>query len=274
MLSIAPACCAHRHSVEIVPAWKRQPTTNADDSLAPIPYGRAVQSRIALYDLDRTALATPTFTSFLLFAARRDARWRLLLLPIWILAMLAHAMKFYDRDVLKPLGISLFIGRRIDQSHMQSLASAFADTRIPNDIQPGALAAMQADEANGYTLVLATAAPEFYACELGRRMGFQDVLATRHCRADNGDWLPAILGTNCYRHEKRRRIDRWLVEAGVNSEEADIRFYSDDLSDAPTLELANQGFAVNPNRKFARAADLAGWTIVDFRIGPSGAGER
>lgn len=233
-----------------------------------------MQHRIAFYDLDRTVLATPTFTSFLLFAARRDARWRLVLLPIWLLAMLAYAMKIYSRDILKPLGIRLFLGGRIDPSHMRSLASAFADVRIPDDIQPGAWTAMQADKADGYTLVLATAAPEFYACELGSRMGFRDVLATRHRRTENGDWQPAILGTNCYGNEKRRRIEQWLSETGIAIADAEIRFYSDDLSDAPTLQLADQSFAVNPNRKFARAAQLAGWTIVDFRSVPDDAEER
>ena len=38
--------------------------------------------RLAIYDLDRTVLQTPTFTLFLIWAAWRTAPWRLTLLPV------------------------------------------------------------------------------------------------------------------------------------------------------------------------------------------------
>ena len=47
--------------------------------------------RAAIYDLDRTVLRTPTFTLFLLWAAWREAPWRLLLLPV-VLTTLMHMM--------------------------------------------------------------------------------------------------------------------------------------------------------------------------------------
>lgn len=224
-----------------------------------------VQHRIAIYDLDRTVLATPTFTAFLLFAARRDAKWRLALLPFWLIAMVGYAFKFYDRDTLKPMGISMLLGRRIKKDRMSALAIAFAHSRLPSDIQPGALAAMQRDRKDGYRLVLATAAPEFYACHLGESTGFEAVLASRHDRAPNGDWLARLSGRNCYGVEKRRRVEQWLDESGIARASAHIRFYSDDMSDAPTLEFADQGFAVNPDRRFARTANAQGWQILDFR---------
>lgn len=224
-----------------------------------------MQQRIALYDLDRTVLATPTFTSFLIFAARKAAPWRLLMMPIWLLAMLGHAAGFYDRDRLKPVGIALFLGRRIDPARMQWLARAFADRRIPSDIQPGAYAAIERDRAEGFIQILATAAPEFYAAELADHLGFRHVLATRHRRGDDGRWLSAIAGTNCYGAEKRRRVEQWLSDQAIDRAACHIRFYTDDISDAPTLEIAHQGYAVNPGRKFAQAARLHGWNIVDFR---------
>src|SRR3546814_7211758 len=49
--------------------------------------------RVAIYDLDRTVLRTPTFTLFLLWATWREARWRLLLLPALAALMIGHALR-------------------------------------------------------------------------------------------------------------------------------------------------------------------------------------
>ena len=58
--------------------------------------------RIAVYDLDRTVLRKPTFTLFLLWAAVREAPWRLLLLPLLAALMIGYALRLYGRDRFKP----------------------------------------------------------------------------------------------------------------------------------------------------------------------------
>ncbi len=224
-----------------------------------------MKHRIAIYDLDRTVLATPTFTAFLLYAAQYNARWRLIFLPIWVFAMLGYAAKLYNREALKPFGIRLFLGRRITKETMASLAEKFANMRVETDIQPGAKSAMEQDRSQKYRLILATAAPEFYACHLGERLGFEAVIATRHQRTDAGEWKARLLGANCYGKEKRRRVEQWLEDQGIDRGDAHIRFYTDDISDAPTLHLADEGFAINPSDKFAQAAKDAGWQILDFK---------
>src|SRR3546814_4552590 len=68
--------------------------------------------RVAIYDLDLTVLRTPTFTLFLLWAAWREAPWRLLLLPALAALMIGHALRPYGRDRFKPAAIRLTqIGR-------------------------------------------------------------------------------------------------------------------------------------------------------------------
>ena len=54
--------------------------------------------RVAIYDLDRTVVRTPTFTLFLLWAAWREAPWRLLLLPA-LAALAAFALPTFQRSV-------------------------------------------------------------------------------------------------------------------------------------------------------------------------------
>ena len=70
-------------------------------------------ARIAIYDLDRTVLRKPTFTLFLLWAAAREAPWRLLLLPLLAALMIGYALRLYGRDRFKPAAIHLMLGSHL-----------------------------------------------------------------------------------------------------------------------------------------------------------------
>ena len=56
---------------------------------------------VAIFDLDRTVTRFSTYTPFLLFAAFHRAPWRLMLFPIWILAMAGYVLGIYKRKYLK-----------------------------------------------------------------------------------------------------------------------------------------------------------------------------
>ena len=68
-------------------------------------------SALAIYDMDKTVTRRATYTPFLLHAAPRLAPWRLLLLPVVLVTMLAYALKLIDRGRLKELNYRLLIGR-------------------------------------------------------------------------------------------------------------------------------------------------------------------
>lgn len=219
--------------------------------------------RIAIYDLDRTVVRKPTFTLFLLWAAWRVAPGRLLALPALLLLFVGVGMGLYDRDMFKPAALRIMLGRRIPAMRAADLARRFAAWRIPADVPPGAATAIAHDRAEGYRLLLATAAPEFYAGAIGAALGFDDVIATRHLRDADGAWLPTIDGTNCYGLEKARRIAQWLADhAGAGPRR--LRFYSDHASDAPSFALADERYAVGRGGRIARQARAQGWTLVDF----------
>lgn len=219
--------------------------------------------RIAIYDLDRTVLTKPTFTLFLLWATWRTAPWRLLALPGLVALFVGAGLRIYNRDTFKPAAIRLMIGSRIPVGKAAELAQRFAAWRVSTDVPPGAAAAIVRDRAEGYRLLLATAAPEFYAESIGVALGFEGVIATRHLRDADGAWLPTIDGTNCYGPEKARRIEQWLKEH-IASGTRRIRFYSDHVSDAPSFALADERYAVGKGGKLARHARAHGWTLVDF----------
>lgn len=219
--------------------------------------------RVAVYDLDRTVLRTPTFTLFLLWAAWREARWRLLLLPALAGLMIGHALRLYGRERFKPAAIRLMLGKSITPERAERLAVAFAAWRVPRDVPPGAAACIARDRAEGYRLLMATAAPEFYAGAIAEALGFDAIVASRHHRDAEGNWLPPLDGPNCYGAEKARRVGEWLA-ANAPGGTAHIRAYSDHLSDAPTFALASEAWLVGRGGKYVRLAAKHGWRAADF----------
>jgi HAD superfamily phosphoserine phosphatase-like hydrolase len=219
--------------------------------------------RIAIYDLDRTVLRKPTFTLFLLWAAWREAPWRLLLLPALAALMIGYALRLYGRDRFKPAAIRLMLGASIAPARAETLATRFAAWRVPRDVPPGAAASIARDRAEGYRLLMATAAPEFYAGAIADALGFDAIVASRHRRDAAGNWLPNLDGANCYGEEKARRVAEWLA-AHTPGGAAHVRAYSDHVSDAPTFALANESWLIGRGDKFVRLAAQHGWRSADF----------
>ena len=219
--------------------------------------------RVAIYDLDRTVLRMPTFTLFLLWAAWREAPWRLLLLPALAALMIGYALRLYGRDRFKPAAIRLMLGASIAPARAETLAAAFAVWRVPRDVPPGAAACIARDRAEGYRLLMATAAPEFYAGAIAEALDFDAIVASRHRRDNAGNWLPLLDGSNCYGEEKARRVSEWLA-ANAPDGTAHIRAYSDHLSDAPTFALAGEAWLIGRGDKYARLAAKHGWRTASF----------
>lgn len=223
----------------------------------------AAAVRVAIYDLDRTVLRKPTFTLFLLWAAWKSAPWRLLLLPALAALMIGYALRLYGRNGFKPAAIRLMLGPRLSPACAADLAARFAAWRVPRDVPPGAQACIARDRAEGYHLLMATAAPEFYAGAIADALGFDAIVATRHRRDGDGNWLPLLDGENCYGPEKARRVTEWL-DANAAGGAAHIRAYSDHPSDAPTFALANESWLIGRGHNLAHLAAQHGWRVLDF----------
>ncbi|MDQ3471770.1 MAG: haloacid dehalogenase-like hydrolase, partial [Pseudomonadota bacterium] len=123
-------------------------------------------SDLAIYDLDRTITRRATYTPFLIHCAVRRQQWRLLLVPIVVLAMLSYLVGAFDRGKLKEICQALLIGRRIHASDLKPLAESFAEATVASNIRPGARQAIDRDRGQGRRLVLATASYRLYANEI------------------------------------------------------------------------------------------------------------
>ena len=93
-------------------------------------------SDLAVYDMDKTVTRRPTYTSFLLHVAVRRAPWRLLLLPLVALSVLAYAARLIDRAKLKEVNHRLLIGHRVPLAELKPLIESFADRQVAANIRP------------------------------------------------------------------------------------------------------------------------------------------
>jgi phosphoserine phosphatase len=73
-----------------------------------------------------------------------------------------------------------------------------------------------------------------------------------------------IAGENCYGAAKLRMIEAWLAAQGIARADAVVRFYSDHVSDAPSLQWADVGIATNPHRRLRTLAHARGWAVEDW----------
>lgn len=222
---------------------------------------------VSIYDMDRTITRGGTWTPWLLFFARREAPWRLLLAPLLGLALLAYAARLITRARLKEHGHRLLMGRHIPRARLVAAAQAYAAEVIAGNVFPAALEQLARDRGEGRRLVLATASNEYYVRAIADRLGIDDVIATAS-RWEDDRLHHRLGGDNCYGDGKRVLVDAWLHREGLSG--VPLRFYSDHVSDRPVFELAEasggEAVAANPSKALRQLARERGWRIVDWGV--------
>lgn len=221
-------------------------------------------SNLAIYDMDRTVTKRSTYTPFLLHCAVRRAPWRLLLLPIVLLSMIAYGVRLIDRAQLKEINHRLLLGGKIHPSELESLVESFADEQVETNIRPGARKAIARDKKEGRRLVLATASYRLYADAIASRLGFDDVIGTGSVIGLDDRVHAKIAGENCYGPAKMKMIAGWIEKSGLAGGRGHVRFYSDHVSDRPAFEWADEPVAVNPHGKLRRLAEQQGWAVENW----------
>lgn len=221
--------------------------------------------RLAIYDMDKTVTRFPTYTPFLIHAARTREPWRLLLLPFVFVTILLYGARLIDRGQLKEMNHRLLVGQTLSPGEASKLAESFAAKTLTTNILPQAQARVLAEKAEGYRMVLATASYDFYVREIARALSFDDVIGTKTRFSPAGDLLARIDAQNCYGTAKLEMVQAWMTREQLAREDCHIRFYSDHVSDAPCLNWADEAFATNAHAPLAALAAQRGWTVLDWR---------
>jgi HAD superfamily hydrolase (TIGR01490 family) len=219
---------------------------------------------LAVFDLDRTLTRRGTWSPFLLYAARRHAPWRLALVPAALVMMIAYKARMVSRKRLKEVMQALLLGGGPTQWAVGNLADGFAEKLMRSQIFADGLALIREEQLAGRRVIIATASFDFYAQAIGRNLGIADVIGTKSIWKD-GCLRARVDGQNCYGASKLAMIEDFMMQQHIPRSPTHVRFYSDDISDMPTFQWADEAVAVNPSPQLSRHANRQGWCVFDWR---------
>ena len=186
---------------------------------------------LAAFDLDGTLTHRDTLLPFLRRAFGRGRTYRTLLASSLPLAR-AAAFGGAHRDAAKAAVLrGVLAGAPLDG--LTEAAEAFADHVVARGLRPEVCDRVDWHRAEGHELVLVSASPELYVAPIGRRLGFDTVLATRLEVGADGLLTGRLQGANCRGPEKVVRMREWRRE-GLSIDYA----YGDSAGDREMLDLA------------------------------------
>lgn len=192
---------------------------------------------LAAFDLDGTITRRDTLMPFLLRAVGRERTYRALLACSLPLAR-ALALGGGHRDRAKAALLRGALAG-MPRSALAETAESYADYVVASGLRPDVRSRVDFHRREGHELVLVSASPELYVAPIGRRLGFDAVLATR-LEVDGEDRLTGrLLGANCRGPEKVLRLREWR---GGSLELAYA--YGDSAGDREMLALAQTAVTI------------------------------
>jgi phosphatidylglycerophosphatase C len=198
----------------------RQPVATADEA-----------EEIVAFDFDGTLTCRDSFVAFLVWRAGpvRFLAGMASLAP----ALVRHA-RSRDRDVLKAAVARRFLGG-LSRLELEAAAEQFAGARFEALMRPDALACWREWRARGARLLIVTASPEFLVAPFARRLGADQLIATRLDFDSRDRFTGRLDGRNCRGPQKTERL-RAAYGPGVALAAA----YGDSDGDREMLALTDR----------------------------------
>ncbi len=188
---------------------------------------------VAVFDLDRTITRRQTFLPFLRsLSAARTASGLAGATP-WIVRSLWDRNQ---RDEAKERLLGTALGD-LTVTEVDVAADRFADNLLPDGLNAEVIERVGHHRSNGHRLAIASASPAFIAEPFARRLGFDDVVATRLEIVD-GTYAGRYDGLNVRAGEKLRRVIELMGQPPDYA-------YGNLPDDQPLLEASGFGFVVD-----------------------------
>jgi phosphatidylglycerophosphatase C len=171
------------------------------------PEIRSPERPLAAFDLDGTLTRRDTLMPFLQRTIGRNRTYRSLLASSLPLAR-AAALGGPHRDRAKAVLLQRVFGG-LPLADLQAAAESFADYVVSEALRRDVRSRVDWHRDQGHELVLVSASPELYVSPIGRRLGFDAVLATRLEVDADGRLTGRIEGANCRGPQKVVRLREW-----------------------------------------------------------------
>ena len=196
---------------------------------------------LAAFDLDGTLTRRDTLLPFLLRACGLVQTAHALAAASPLLAR-AAVLGGTHRDAAKAAVLErLLAGESL--APLTETAETYADDVVARRLRRDVAARVEWHRREGHELVLVSASPELYATPIGRRLGFDAVLATRLEVGPDGRLTGRLVGANCRGAEKVARLREWC-----GTERVLAYAYGDSAGDRELLALAATAIRVSGHR--------------------------
>jgi putative phosphoserine phosphatase/1-acylglycerol-3-phosphate O-acyltransferase len=146
--------------------------------------------------------------------------------------------------------------------HLVVAAAHSAVDQLMSLVRDAARAVIDSHKAEGRKVVLATTTPHDVIAPFARRLGFDDVVATRFAVDVDGNYSGELDGPFTWSAGKLEAVRAWCVDHDVSLESSYA--YSDSIYDAPLLSAVGFPRAVNPDARLAAMAATRRWPVESF----------
>lgn len=215
--------------------------------------------RFAFFDLDHTLLPHDTQALFCNFILRREG-WRRLWLLLFLPCVPLAVLRILSLRTMKRLFLGYLWG--MSREALEARVAEFLETDFSAALYPAVVAEVARHRAEGRTLVLNSASPDFYLRGIAKQLGFDEVFGTKVVIPDRLPLVPQITGPNNKHGEKIAA----MRAAGLLAEDVSVLpgswSYSDSSADLPLLELAGEAVMIHPGAKLAAIGRERGWRTM------------
>jgi len=203
----------------------------------------------AVFDLDRTISKKDTFLPFLSIALQeRPYRvFHAMLLPF---AVLAFGLGWRDNGWLKQFFLRAIAGGAT-KVQIRAWGDRLLGRLLSQGINTRALEQLDHHRRAGHRTILVSASYDFYVHRLADEMGFDAVLCTEAAWTSEARLSGTGPSGNCYGPVKVKRLREWFA---ADRKSWRVVAYSDDCSDLPLLQWADDAVVVNPGRRARQMA--------------------
>jgi len=236
------------------------PPARATRPVPPPPPGSGPRGA-AFFDLDRTLLAGASGEVF--SHAMKEAGLVSRSIPgeAWIYKLFNTVGETLPSMALARQAATFAKGR--SRATMQAAAEAAVD-RLEALVQPMAAGLFAEHRAAGRAIVMATTTPHDLVDPLARRLGLDDVIATRYGVNADGTYDGTIVGPFVWSAGKLAAVREWAAANDIDL--AESYAYSDSVYDTPLLAAVGKPFVVNPDPRMAVMAAARRWPVLDLSV--------
>ncbi len=197
--------------------------------------------KLAIFDIDYTITKKETLMELFKYVIKKDKK-NLRFLPRAIYCGIMYAIGIYDERKVKETFLRFIDG--IKEEELAELVKEFYDERLKNILYDDALKMMKKLKNEGYDIYLISASPEFYVNEFYNIKEVDKVIGTKF-GFENGTFVRKMVGNNCKREEKVRRLKEVLKDEKIEVDFKESYMFSDSLSDKPLLDLVGKPYLIN-----------------------------